>query len=689
LGRASIDVTNPGPPLPEPTTAGSVLGDFVGALKSPGVRGGDLPADHGAWLEAKLEPLLEHGADRLTVPAVAPVDYRPRRDDPVIAPPLYGSFQANRFDVPVSDDAKRAWMRPLNLDPQLRAIAGLGARVVRANQEALVASAWAQAGAIRETTAVLVRGQLATETARALARKVTGWDAGSVVQASRPLHAWTTSPVSSATLAGDLARSAVPRGLIGAAFARATRKQTALARTWTRHPPSSDERDAATAATTAFLEATSPRASADLRGALAFAETTLAEGAWTHDGALDGDVPSVVSGVPDTVSLAPSLVAAATRFGSLERAGTRFDGSLTSAIAIAKALRPEPSGARARPGAVPSAPVIDLSGAASAVRTSLDPRPPIEAGIALRVASLATCNADGALPRRLDLAPVFTDPLCWDLVRLDSQYLLPGADQLEDNRVALLAVDDDFVAAFLVGANHEMARELVWREYPCSTSATFFHRFWDASGDASDDIGDISDWTRPTLRGNVTGVSAGTLAVVLIRGDLVLRYTEAHVYLCRGVWDGDAVLPDPTQIEEAVLQGAIDRKSVFYGFPVKAEDMRGDRANGDRTPATAGWFVAIEEPSLGPRFGLDAAATDGADLVTGAASWHDLTWGHLVRHGSTLDLVSQAVARAALRPRTPVALDGLTWGHNAAHMAAITWQRPFRLLIHADRLLPP
>jgi hypothetical protein len=34
-----------------------------------------------------------------------------------------------------------------------------------------------------------------------------------------------------------------------------------------------------------------------------------------------------------------------------------------------------------------------------------------------------------------------------------------------------------------------------------------------------------------------------------------------------------------------------------------------------------------------------------------------------------------------------VKIDGTTWGHNSAHIARATWQRPFRMLMHADLLI--
>jgi hypothetical protein len=690
LGRADLDVTDPGPPLPKSPATTTVLGAFVGALKTPGVTRGPLSADLGAWYEDKLPALIDRGATRPSVPATAPRDYRPARDDPVVAPPLYGSYQADRYRVPPKADPTRAWLRPLNLDPQLRAIAGLGARVVRANQEALMASAWAQAGALRETTRALSNAQLVVEVGRSLARRTTTWEPGAVVQAMRPALPWVASPASAGSLAADLAQGSVPQGLVGPVYARIARPGTALARIWTRRGVGGTSNAPATASTQAFLDATGAAAKPDLKAVLGFAETSLPAGAWTQDAALAlDDLPLAVAQLPAGQNLSSPLTAVATRFGPLfGPSGTRFDGSRASAVKLAQELAAAQG--RARPSRLGSAVKLggDLTGARDAILSALDPLPRVQAGLLGRVPALAAnLSPDRALPRRLALAPVFTDPLCWDLAQIDSRFLLPGADKLKNNRVTLLDDDADFIAALLVGANHEMGRELLWREFPASPGVTFFRRFWDTGPDGPDDIGDIhTTWTQPNPGANLTGVSAGKLTLVLVRGDLIRRYPDAHIYLVPGRWKGDQVIPNAAKAEEAVLHGALDGRSLFLGFARPVAVLRGNRTATTHTPATAGWFVAIEEPAAAPRFGIDSGQP-ARDLSQPDATWRDLAWGNLVPREGALEDLTHAVARTPLPAPSPQSLDGLTWGHNAAHMAAITWQYPFRLYIHADQLL--
>lgn len=695
LGRVGLDVTNPGPPLPKPPNRTRVTADFVGALRSPGVERRDIPRDHRQWLDENLEDLLEHGAQRFSVPAETPANYNPATDDPVVAPPLYGSFQANRYDVPDNRDPNRIWIRTLNLMPEFRAIAGLGAAVVRKNQESLMASAWAQAGTFRDAQRLFDQGRLATEVGRSMARRARSWQPGSFLQATQRMHAWIQSPASPNKLAVDLNKTALPPGLVSSAFARATRPLSALGRSWASRTSVENHRSAPLSSTTeTFLAATDANAPTNTRAALNFSKTSLPIGAWTQDPSLESIATflSTQATVGQTVRLASRSAKSFTRATSFDEIigpkGDHFDGTLNSAIKIGADLLEVLTRTGETPAPVRE--VLDLSTAGTSVLKQLDPLPSIQDMLTTRISALSgLITAEGALPSRLVLQPIFTDPLYGDLVRLDSRYLLPGADRLHNNKVALVKADDDFVAAFLTGANHEMSRELVWREFPTSPRHTFFHRFWDTGTPGLDDIGDISRWDKPTLGRNLSGVSANALTIILVRGDLIRRYPDAHVYLTRGKWEKDKVIPNIDQLQEPLMQGMLDRRTVFYGFPLSTQDMHGNRTQrlSDRTPEDAGWFITIEEPSRGPRFGLDLPADDGSDLAAAVTDWRALSWGHLVENGGALADLHYAEAHKSL-PRADIKTSPLVWGYNAAHMAAITWQRPFRLYIHANRLLP-
>ena len=69
-----------------------------------------------------------------------------------IAGPAAGaaSLRVGRRRGGTSDPVEgKAWFDDLNLDPMMRAVAGFGTRVIQQHQEALMASAWTQAGELK------------------------------------------------------------------------------------------------------------------------------------------------------------------------------------------------------------------------------------------------------------------------------------------------------------------------------------------------------------------------------------------------------------------------------------------------------------------------------------------------------------------------------------------------------------
>ena len=79
-------------------------------------------------------------------------------------------------------------------------------------------------------------------------------------------------------------------------------------------------------------------------------------------------------------------------------------------------------------------------------------------------------------------APKFKDAMYEFLRDLSVEWLLPGIEDVPNNCVSLLMTNQRFVESFMVGLNHEMARELLWREYPTTREALIFGSFGTRSG---------------------------------------------------------------------------------------------------------------------------------------------------------------------------------------------------------------
>ncbi len=288
-------------------------------------------------------------------------------------------------------------------------------------------------------------------------------------------------------------------------------------------------------------------------------------------------------------------------------------------------------------------------------------------------------------------APSFPQPMYEPLRDYAPDMLLPGMDKVPSNTIALLKTDPALIEAYLVGLNHEMSRELLWRGFPTDQRGSYFRQFWDAGGDelpttdaereSRFDITRITSWASDSRLGShsARGSAVGQM-VLLIRGDLLRRYPRAMVYALESVWSPDGTKRELGTTERYPIFRATQSPDItMLGFPLTEDQVRGaDKpANGGHP----GWFFVLQEQPTEPRFGMDVATTYGGT----PAHWRDLTWGHV------------APNEAALKQLVYVPIDGLLnntvvdqipWGKNSAHMASITRQPPFRVAVHARTWLP-
>ena len=210
--------------------------DLEGALVSADVTPGQWP-----------DPAVQ---SQITSALAARLDGTPGE----LAPPVYGSAQ-----VPVggtlSAGGGAAWLRTLNLDPRYRTAAALGAALVRANQEALMSSAWDQAGQVQEVNQALRQGQLAQASAASSYTRRIGAGGSTpaplpddrLLQLTSAAHASVTAPPAQATsraasgtapvsVAGSLAANPTLAAAVSLPYRRLTRPTGPLARRATTQP---------------------------------------------------------------------------------------------------------------------------------------------------------------------------------------------------------------------------------------------------------------------------------------------------------------------------------------------------------------------------------------------------------------------------------------------------------------------
>ena len=156
-------------------------------------------------LAAEPAPASEAAAARL----------RSLLPEPGAAPSVTLPWWAEGFGAP-----RDGWARALNLDPRLRAMAGLGAELVRARQDRLVDAFWRQAGAVQRAQRLVIGAELAAAVGVRLVRKhLAKADPETVIQALRPAVSAQGRPVLFAPGVVRQAANAAPAALrrIGAA----------------------------------------------------------------------------------------------------------------------------------------------------------------------------------------------------------------------------------------------------------------------------------------------------------------------------------------------------------------------------------------------------------------------------------------------------------------------------------------
>lgn len=316
-------------------------------------------------------------------------------------------------------------------------------------------------------------------------------------------------------------------------------------------------------------------------------------------------------------------------------------------------------------------PAVSAQSIQARLLVRLDPDSTVLERSKLRVAAPA-----GTWTRPDPLAPVttgleFPDPMYDGLREVAPELLLPGLQNVEADSVALLETSPRVIEAYMVGLNHEMSREMLWREFPADLAGTPFRQFWDVRGqrgapETLRDIPPIATWGATGLGTHVRGSTAGGQLVLLVRGELLRRYPTTTIYAVRA--NADGTLAAATRIPP-MFRGFVAPDVVFAGFALTEEAALGT------DPAGPGWYFAFEEHPGEPRFGFDEQAETDTPQ-----SPNDLAWPHVPLSSSGHVDVLRPLAGAGASLQA-------SWGHDAAGMAALTLQRPFRVAIHASRLI--
>ncbi len=255
-------------------------------------------------------------------------------------------------------------------------------------------------------------------------------------------------------------------------------------------------------------------------------------------------------------------------------------------------------------------------------------------------------------------------PLSRKLETLAPDVFLPGVGVLPNDFIMAVQTNPRFVEALMVGANHEMGREMLWQGLPTDQRGTPFQHFWQRL-DGKPDIGFIHQWNAALPLGSQPGNTPMT--VLLFRGRLLERFPNLSIYAYPIAGQEnrpggttpppagtDSAEMDPAKAVMPVIHGHLNADITYVGFPIDPQVMDT-------------FFFIVEEHMTEPRFGFDERVGNGQS----STSWQDVDWQDIgVDNGSYFGLAALQKAQAAARPR---------WNDpHAAIVADAALQRPFR-----------
>ncbi|MEA2549172.1 MAG: hypothetical protein QOE42_1770 [Chloroflexota bacterium] len=709
--------------------------------------------------------------------------------DPLVLPPLYGRWHAlvPRLDAGDAAPERSHWVDELNLDPRHRATAGFGTVVIQKNQEDLMEAAWQQVGRVLDAN---FRIRLA-QTARAVS---TVWHRRELVSLSTaaparlltmvaPLHRRIVA--GETTLHQQVQESTLPAATLSTGMRRILRPRGPLARRFEATEPERLTTIIVRLNSGEIRPAPPKRVPAALSTDQTFAERLGLAGPLAQVGRWLDQHPWLVW-LPLLIGLAAALllwllalVLAAVAI-ALGAAGTGLLRSLLRRYRATAPLRPKaPEFVDALPHSpdfvvgVPGASPIPIQGATDspdAIRFKEALRRAYrldEAQRRIPVVVRQPLDLDGLTARAIEaLHPITTitrrvgswievpariadrlvdpiaelnevmvypeidEPMYRPLKDISTELFLPNLQLIPNNSITLLETNQRFIEAYMVGLNHEFARELLWREYPTDQRGSSFRQFWDVSTVLAEagvdrdelrerlrDIPEIHRWATTTPLGNHDNRDAGGAAeeelVLAIRGELLKKYPTAVIYAHRAAWQrrsngeidkskvrrlaGDAgseADPPPTLVKTPLYEARVDPDITFFGFNLTAEAARGGSISGGEDDP--GWFFVIKERPGEPRFGLDDADRPPDDHVQ---TWNELAWVDVLPAvpRPNLQTGDRTVVASAARPTDELVARQWDEDHtfawrvdtDAAEIAYILYQLPVLMAVHAAEMLKP
>ena len=411
-----------------------------------------------------VDPALSSASPTLST---NPFSASPILDDPIISPPIYGQWHflgSNLPDEMPSGADTNKWFSQINLNPAWRAAAGLGTKVIRENQESFMERAWQQVGEINKANEVIRLAELVKWTNKRISEKRID---SLPVDRFMKMHSSLMKKVKSdsgKSLYGELKDSQLPEAVMDNGFRKMTRSRGKIAKIASK---------SANLGSPVLLTEYMISTFEGVNGVTAANATTAA----TNFSQVNTALPPTNS--PDLMALNTSLLS------NVEPVADKFDlDDISNGARIKIQKRTDNFYQNSRTDG------FSITGNLSVLDRKIVSK--------INVYDIATSVWSPVENRKPIMAyPKFDDIIGDYIKNIDTEYILPEISRVENNSVTLMETNPKFLESLFLGLNHEMSRELLWREFPTDQRGTYFRQFWDKK-DVIDPTASIDDIKKST-----------------------------------------------------------------------------------------------------------------------------------------------------------------------------------------------
>ncbi|MFM9985593.1 MAG: hypothetical protein ACKVOK_10205 [Flavobacteriales bacterium] len=620
-------------------------------------------------------------------------------DDPGVLPPIYGQWHAQQNNVPLLNG--KPWMRDLNLDPRNRVAASIGAQIVKDHQEQFMEIAWEQVEGILEANQKIIQAELAARVGQHLFEKHIKHPKENMndqVVQSRLMHmtqgAHHTIRMSDApgnvTITKHFNDSRIPNGALSPAFRKLARpglKRNKMLSFGMTNP--------GTKVYTNILS----RLNTPDNGLRSNEKYAL----YPKRNEPGDALPNIlVTSAADRAEV---------EIGGYNTALPFFPGNSSTAIGLAGTFSTQmdliKSTNETQMAATPSLGVAENATALSRMEAFSKPAYTVNEKIKTNISIYnSTLEQFQSLPDMTTLSsslnvnampyPVIDIPAYELLRKISEDFIIPNVKDIKENSSTLMTVNNRFLEALFAGMNHEMSRELLWREYPTDQRGSYIRSFWDKTdNDPTDDAEppldmglELHNWQN-ALGANIASTSS--YLVMVVRGQLLEKFPDTLLFAQQAEFE-PGTINRRAKLDGITLypsfKARLGTDLTLVGFDLTASDALGQEVIEGMSPSEltdAGYYFVLQERPGQMRFGLDTIVTGeetpGTIISIPVPTWNDLMWENLA-NTKMIDLADPNESFLCSQQ-----LPLYDWALSSADQASILLQHPTMFLIHASEMI--